>query len=68
MLPGFIESHIHVGIGGATTSGIIIGGTDSLDEVLAKVKEYAAANPDKPTIMGASYFAGLFGHEEEASS
>ena len=60
ILPGLVESHIHIGTGGATTSGIILSAADSLDDVLNKVREYAAANPDKATIMGASYFAGLF--------
>ncbi len=63
LLPGFVESHIHAAVGGATTSGIILETTDSLDGVLRKVEEYAAANPDKETIFGASYLASLFGAE-----
>ena len=60
VLPGFVESHIHMALGGATTSGVILSTTDSLDEVLNKVKEYADAHPEKETIFGASYLAGLF--------
>lgn len=60
MLPGFVESHIHLGMGAGTTSGVILESTDSLDEIIKKVKEYAKANPDKKTIFGASYNAFLF--------
>ena len=60
LLPGFVESHIHIAIGGATTSGVILETSDSIDDVLSKVEEYADTHPEKPTIFGASYFAGLF--------
>ena len=60
MLPGFVESHIHIGMGAGTTSGVILETTDSLEEVIKKVKDYAKANPDKKTIYGASYNAFLF--------
>jgi predicted amidohydrolase YtcJ len=60
LLPGFVESHIHIGMGAGTTSGVILASSDSLEEVLRKVKEYAEANPDKKTIFGASYSAFIF--------
>ncbi|TNF78143.1 MAG: amidohydrolase [Acidobacteria bacterium] len=60
LLPGFVESHIHLALGGATTSGVVLSTTDSLEEVLRKVKEYADSHPEKETIFGASYLAGLF--------
>lgn len=60
MLPGFIESHIHAAMGGATTSGIILTMADTAEEVLEKVKAYAEGNPDKPTLFGASYNGLLF--------
>ena len=60
VLPGFVESHIHIGMGAGTTSGVILESTDSLEDVINKVKAYAKANPDKKTIFGASYSAFLF--------
>lgn len=60
LLPGFVESHVHLGMGAGTTSGVVLESTDSLDEVLAKVKKYAEENPDKKTIFGASYSAFIF--------
>ena len=61
LLPGFVESHLHATLGAATTSGVILENTDSIEEVLTKVKIYAEENPDRPVIFGASYFSGLFG-------
>lgn len=60
VLPGFIESHIHLALGGATTSGIILTMDDSIEEVVQKVKDYAEEHPDKECIFGASYNAFLF--------
>ncbi len=60
LLPGFVESHIHIGMGAGTTSGVVLESTDSLEEVLAKVRTYATENPDKKTIFGASYSAFIF--------
>jgi len=51
MLPGFVEGHFHT-----TSQGIVQHGpdlqTDSMDELLAKLKEYADANPDVEFING----------------
>lgn len=60
VLPGFIESHIHLALGGATTSGIILTMDDTIEEVVQKVKDYAASHPEKECIFGASYNAFLF--------
>ncbi|MFZ9396842.1 MAG: amidohydrolase family protein, partial [Erythrobacter sp.] len=52
MLPGMIDSHVHVmGIGfGALT--LDLSETRSLAEAQAKIREYAAAHPDRPWILG----------------
>ena len=60
MLPGFVESHIHIGMGAGTTSGVILESTDSFENAINKIKTYAKDNPDKKTIFGASYNAFLF--------
>ena len=60
VLPGFIESHIHSTLGAATTSGLILETTDTIEDVLGKVEAYAAENPDLPVIFGASYLSSLF--------
>ncbi len=60
LLPGFVESHVHVMMGAATSSGLPLTMADSIDDVLRKLKEYADANPDKTTLFGASYNAFHF--------
>jgi len=60
MLPGFIESHIHLTIGAAAISGVVVSSDDSIETVLAEVKAYAEANPDKKTIMGSAYNGLMF--------
>lgn len=61
LLPGFVESHIHVLMGAATTSGVTLSMTDSLADMQRKLKAYAAANPSKPAIFGSAYNGLLFG-------
>ena len=60
VLPGFVESHIHLMLGAATSSGLTLTMTDSIDDVQRKLKEYADANREKKTLFGASYNAFLF--------
>ncbi len=54
-LPGFIESHVHTNMAAAFSSGVLIDFSDSMEEVLRKVKAYADANPDREVIFGATY-------------
>jgi len=63
LLPGFVESHIHVLMGAATTSGVTLTMTDSLEDIQRKVKEYAEANPTKPAIFGSAYSGLIFGDD-----
>lgn len=60
MLPGFVESHIHLLLGSASVSGVIIGMNDTVDDILAAVAEYAAAHPNVPVIFGATFNSLLF--------
>ena len=47
VLPGFVESHIHLMLGAATSSGLTLTMTDSIDDVQRKLKEYADAKPGR---------------------
>lgn len=60
VLPGFIESHIHMVIGAATTSGVQIGTEDDIDTILGKLRSYANQNSHKKVIFGASYLSSRF--------
>jgi hypothetical protein len=63
LLPGFVESHIHVLMGAATTSGVSLTMTDTLADIQRKLKTYADANPTKPAIFGSAYNGLLFGEQ-----
>lgn len=60
-LPGLIDAHAHVtGIGfGALT--LDLSETKSLAEAQAKIAAYAAANPDRPWILGRGWNQELWG-------
>ena len=52
MIPGLIDAHVHVmgvGIGALTLD---LSDTTSLAEALDKIRAFAAANPDRPWILG----------------
>ena len=57
VLPGFIESHMHVFPGGAGLASLQLDGVHGLDRAGRSVRAWAAAHPDDPIIYGvqASY-------------
>ena len=52
VIPGLIDAHGHVMGLGFQALALDLTGTKSLDEALQRLKTYAAANPDKPWIIG----------------
>ena len=52
MLPGMIDSHGHVMGLGFSALTLDLSETKSLAEALAKIGDYAKANPDRPWILG----------------
>ncbi len=61
LLPGFVESHLHLVLGGAELSQLQIGGVMGFDALKAAFEGYAAKHPGAPLLMaqGASY--GILG-------
>ncbi len=57
LLPGFVESHLHLVLGGNELSQLQLGGVSGLDALAAAFRAYAAANPGLPLVMaqGAAY-------------
>ncbi|AKH42422.1 hypothetical protein FHS61_000192 [Altererythrobacter atlanticus] len=52
VIPGMIDSHLHVmGLGLAQLS-LDLTGTSSLEEALSRIEAYAKAHPDRPWIVG----------------
>ena len=58
LLPGFVESHIHPTMAAATSGADLQ--TDSLEEVLNLVKEWADSHPDDKVVSGFGWRYNLF--------
>ncbi len=57
LLPGFVESHLHLVLGGAELVQLQLGGLAGAGALKAAFTAYAAANPDRALLMaqGAGY-------------
>jgi predicted amidohydrolase YtcJ len=60
VLPAFQDSHIHLVSGGIELGQCNLNGLNTLDEILHKIKDYAASNPDKPWITGGGWSLFIF--------
>ncbi len=61
LLPGFVESHCHLFMGGAELGHLQLGGVQDFDAVAATVRSFAAAHPDQPIVMAQGVNYNLFG-------
>jgi hypothetical protein len=57
LLPGFVESHLHLVLGGNELTQLQLGGVQGFDALAGAFRAYAAANPGLPLLMaqGAGY-------------
>ena len=57
LLPGFVESHLHLVLGGNELVQLQLGGLHGFDDLKSAFTDYAAKNPDNALLMaqGASY-------------
>ena len=57
LLPGFVESHMHLVLGGNELAQLQLGGVAGFEALKAAVQDYAAENPELPLVMaqGAAY-------------
>jgi predicted amidohydrolase YtcJ len=60
VLPAFQDSHVHLISGGVGLGQCDLTGLATKAEVLAKVRDYAGAHPDKPWIAGGGWDLPLF--------
>jgi predicted amidohydrolase YtcJ len=61
VLPGFIESHMHLFIGGAELENLQLDGCADLDLLARELTAFAAARPDAPLLVGQGPDYGIFG-------
>jgi len=52
LMPGIIDAHVHTIELGLSLLSLDLSGTKSFEEARAKIREYAAANPEAPWIVG----------------
>jgi predicted amidohydrolase YtcJ len=61
VLPGFVDCHIHFLEGSEVLGWVVLNDLKTLPEVQARVKEYAAAHPEKKWILGRGWTYPMFG-------
>jgi predicted amidohydrolase YtcJ len=52
VLPGLIESHLHLFLGGMELAHLQLGGVSDRAALAAAVRGHAAAHPDRPVVVG----------------
>jgi len=61
LLPGFVESHCHLFMGGAELGHPQLGGLEGFDAAAAAVRAFAVAHPYQPILMAQGVNYNLFG-------
>jgi predicted amidohydrolase YtcJ len=61
VLPGFIDTHMHVGATLPNVFAVALSPEMSAQEVLDAIGEYAAKHPDREVIFGFGFLAAAFG-------
>jgi predicted amidohydrolase YtcJ len=61
VLPGFIDTHMHLITGGGYANALSLDTFGTVDDWLAAIEEYAAANEDRPILFGYGFLASTFG-------
>ena len=66
VLPGFIDSHVHLFQGSAELDFLPVGGLTDLADLRPKVLRYASARPDEPLVLGVGAFYDFFADAADA--
>ena len=60
VLPGFIDAHVHFVSGGLGMDRVNLLDAESLEAINRKIREFAAANPDRPWVLGRGWYYSPF--------
>lgn len=60
VLPGLVESHVHVMLGALLNVGLQLSMADSIEDVIHKVRAHAAERPGTTAVFGHGYNAMMF--------
>ena len=63
LLPGFIDSHSHILLGGAHVDDLLLSPFDSPTRWVEQVQDFAENNPNRRIIMGGGFLASRFGQK-----
>ncbi|MFN4157881.1 MAG: amidohydrolase [Gemmobacter sp.] len=61
VLPGFVESHLHLVLGGAELAHLQLTGVHGADALAAAFRDYAAAHPASPLLLAQGADYGMLG-------
>ena len=61
LLPGFVESHVHLVLGGAELQHLPLGGVQGMEAVTAAFRAFGAKHPDRPILMAQGGFHTMLG-------
>ena len=61
VLPGLIESHLHLFMGGSELAHLQLLGVRGPEALGSAIRDYAAANPDRPVVMGQGCDYDIYG-------
>lgn len=68
LLPGFIDTHMHPVSGGGYARALSLDTFGTVEEWIESIKDYAAANSDKPLIFGYGFLGTTFGSQGPTAS
>ncbi len=60
VLPGFNDAHVHLLDGGLSLSMLDLAGANTVEAIAIRIREYAAAHPDRPWIEGQGWYYASF--------
>jgi predicted amidohydrolase YtcJ len=60
VLPGFVDGHVHFVSGGLGMDRVNLLDAESLDAIRQKIREFAAANPDRAWVLGRGWYYSPF--------
>ena len=60
VLPGFNDSHVHFVSGGLGLERVNLLDAETLDAIKEKIRAFAAANPDRPWVLGRGWYYSPF--------
>ncbi|MFZ1727579.1 MAG: amidohydrolase [Albidovulum sp.] len=62
LLPGFVESHLHLGLGGAELAHLQLGHIGGASDLARAFRDFAATRPDQPLLMAQGGHYAMLDH------